>query len=386
MQTAQAMTALTLADLRAEFDGVRDYVFLNHAASSPVPARVGRAMKEHIDKLVEAPRYQKAILESNDLARASVAALIGANPEEVAFVDNTATGVTLVAQGLPLEPGDEVILCDLEYPANVYPWMSLARKGIVPRLVPSGCGGLDVDAIRSVMSPRTKVVTASTVQFFTGHRTDVAAIGEFCRAHGLYFVLDGIQSVGALPIDVHALGVDALAVGGQKWMMATRGAGFLYVRDAVANRMTPILTGAGGVTQGDHYLQYAMDFVPGARRFQHGTLNSTGIAGLGAAAAMLSAVGLEAIERRILSLTALAIRELGARGYVTLNHADPARLAGIVTFAPEDADVLHEKLTAAKVVVSIRRDRAGVKHLRLSPHASNTEEDIRRCFDVLDGR
>jgi len=375
---------MSLDDLRAEFDAVRDYSYLNHAAASPVPARVGRAMKDYIEMMVESPRYQKALQESTEQARASVAALIGAAPEDVAFVDNTATGISLVAHGLPLERGDEVILCDMEYPANVYPWMSLASKGIVPRVVPHCGGGIDVDTLRSVLTRRTRVVTASTVQFFTGYRTDLAAIGAFCREHGLRFVLDGIQSVGVLPIDVRPLGVDALVVGGQKWMMAARGAGFLYVRREVADAMTPILTGAGGLVHGDHYLHYAMDFVPGARRFQHGTINATGIAALGAAAHMLRAVGVEAIERRVLSLTAFAIRELNARGYATLNHPDPERLAGIVTFVPRDADALQAKLQEAKVVTSIRRDRAGTKHVRLSPHGCNTEEDMRRFFAVLD--
>ena len=213
-------------DFRAQFPLVSEYTFLNHAAVSPLPACVVQAMEKYLFHRQYGPKHQDELISSFEEARSATAALINASPDEIAFVENTATGISIVANGLPLKPGDEVVLTDMEYPANVYPWMNLAQKGVRVRVIPNRRGGLDVGALEAAVTEHTKVVAVSTVEFLSGYRTDLAAMGAFCRQRGIYFVVDGIQSLGVIPMDVRAYQIDFLATGGPKWLLGPKGQGF----------------------------------------------------------------------------------------------------------------------------------------------------------------
>jgi len=369
---------------RAEFPLVNEYAFLNHAAVSPLPARVVRAMESHLFQCQYGPKYRAEWMASFAQARSAVAALINALPEEIAFVQNTATGISLIANGLPLQAGDEVILTDMEYPANVYPWMNLAHKGVKVRIIPHRNGGLDVDMLKAVVNDQSRVVTVSSVEFLSGYRTDLAAMGSFCRQRGIYFVVDAIQSLGVIPMDVKACQIDFLASGGWKWLLGPQGQGFLFCRRELIGDVHPVLTGAGGVMNEDDYLKYDMTFVSSADRFHIGMLNGTSIVGLGAAVEMLMAVGIARIEQRVLGLTALLIEELQKRGYPIFSNLEAALRSGIVTLSAADVDAMYAKLTTAKVVVSCRWDAGGKKYIRVSPHGYNNEQDIAQLLEVLD--
>jgi len=149
--------------------------------------------------------------------------LINASPEEIALVQNTAEGINIAAHAIPFQPGDNVIFCDMEYPANVYPWMNLERRGVEVRIVPNREGGLALDDLEATIDQRTRVVAASSVEFLTGFRNDLQSIGELCRAKGIYFVVDGIQSLGVIPLDVRKCQIDMLSCGGPKWLMGPCG-------------------------------------------------------------------------------------------------------------------------------------------------------------------
>lgn len=375
---------MNFGDFRAQFPLVSEYVFLNHAAVAPLPICVVQAMENYLFHRQYGPKYRDELISSFEDARSAIAALVNASPDEIAFVENTATGISMVANGLPLKPGDEVILTDMEYPANVYPWMNLAQKEVQVRIIPHRRGGLDVGVLKTVVTEHTKVVAVSTVEFLSGYRTDLAAMGAFCRQRGIYFVVDAIQSLGVIPMDVRVYQIDFLATGGPKWLLGPQGQGFLFCRREVITDVHPVLTGAGGVANEDDYLDYDMTFLSNADRFHIGTPNGIGIAGLKAAVEMLTAVGIAKIETRVLELTDLFIEELQKRGYSIFSNLEPQHRSGIVTFEVPDADATYAKLTAQKVLVSCRWDARGKKYIRVSPHGYNNEQDIARFLEVLD--
>jgi cysteine desulfurase/selenocysteine lyase len=376
--------SLSWDEFRAEFPLVGEYAFLNHASVSPLPSCVRLAMDRHLEQCQYGPKYKDNLATSYTKARSAVSRLINASPDEIAFVQNTATGISLVANGLSLQPGDEVILVNMEYPANVYPWLNLRQNGVQVRILQHRNGGLDVGMLEAEVTDRTRVVAVSSVQFLSGYRADLAAIGAFCRPRDVYFVVDAIQSLGVIPMDVSAFRVDFLACGGWKWLLGPRGQAFLFCRQELIEQVRPILTGAGGVVNEDDYLTYDMTFVSTADRFHIGMSNSNGIIGLGAAAEMLMAIGIPQIEQRVLSLTDLMIDGLQQRGYAIYSNLEAAHRSGIVTFYVPKADALHAELTAKQVVTSCRWDANGKKHIRVSPHGYNNEEDITRFFEVLD--
>jgi cysteine desulfurase/selenocysteine lyase len=365
--------------LRAAFPVTKHCTYLNHAAFAPLSNPVRAAMAKFIaDSGVIFGRESRYEHISNDL-RAVLAWLINAAPEEIAFVQNTGSGINIIANALPLQDGDNVIFCDIEFPSNVYPWMHLQRKGVEARCVPHDGGGLTVDALERYADANTRVVAASSVEFLTGFKSDLQALGIWCREHGAYFVVDAIQSLGAAPLDVQACQIDFLACGGPKWLMGPLGLGFIYCRHDLLDDLTPPFAGSLSVVGWEDWRDYNLTFLPDARRFEIGTENLLGQIGLLTAVRFLMEVGIQAIERWTLRLTDLLIGDLQRRGYNIASNLEQKRRSAIVSFnVPGDVDAAFRKLADAKVVVSKRE-----QYIRVSPHCYNTETEIARVGDIL---
>jgi selenocysteine lyase/cysteine desulfurase len=335
-------------------------------------------MQTYLDHRAEWHQANPYADVSADL-RTALAQLINGTPEEVAFVQNTSHGLNVIANALPLHSGDNVVYCDMEFPSNVYPWMNLGRGGIEARCIPHDGGGLTVDALEAAADARTRVLAVSSVEFLTGFRTDLAAIGEWCREHGVFLVVDAIQSVGVLPMDVQAARIDCLSCGGPKWLMGPAGQGFIYIRGALLDRLQPPFAGCMSVSGWEDWRDYNLTFLPDACRFELGCANVVGQVGLLAAVQLLLDIGIDAIERWTLYLTDRLIDDLQGRGYPIVSNRNPARRSAIVSFrVPEGVDRAFERLTDANVVVARREDL-----IRVSPHGYNTEEEILRVGDVL---
>ena len=365
--------------LRSVFPVTKHCTYLNHAAISPLPDPVRAAMSKFIaDRGVIFNRESRYETIPDEL-RSVLAWLINGTPEEIAFVQNTSTGLNIIANGLPLQPGDNVIFCDMEFPSNVYPWMNLQRRGIETRCIPHDGGGLTVQALDRHADEHTRVVAVSAVQFLTGFKSDLQALGRWCQEHEAYFVVDGIQALGVAPIDVQACQIDFLSCGGPKWLMGPKGQGFIYCRQELLDEILPPFAGCISVTGWENWRDYNLTFLPDARRFELGCANTIGQIGLLTAIRFLMEIGIPAIERWTLHLTDILIEDLQRRNYGIVSNQGPKRRSAIVSFIlPGDMDEAFQKLAAAKVVASKRE-----QYIRISPHCYNTEEEIAHVGEVL---
>jgi cysteine desulfurase/selenocysteine lyase len=372
---------MKLEELRQEFSLTRELTFLNHAATSPLPGRTRAAMTRFIEKR----RFVRQTWEEYETLdqdlRQALAQLINASPDEIALVQNTAEGINIAAHAIPLQPGDNVVFCDMEYPANVYPWLNLERQGVEARIVPNREGGLALHDLEEHVDQRTRVVAASSVEFLTGFRNDLKDIGELCKARGIYFVVDGIQSLGVIPLDVRECHIDLLSCGGPKWLLGPCGLGFLFCRQELIEEMIPPYAGATSVVDFENFRDYDLTFLPDAKRFELGTPNLVGMVGLLASVNLLLEVGIEEIQHWTLHLTEVLIEDLQKRGYRIASCLRPEHRSAIVSFPTPDVEADYQKLTANKVIVSLREN-----YIRVSPHCYNTEEEVLRVGQVLDGR
>jgi cysteine desulfurase / selenocysteine lyase len=365
---------------RSFFPATRRYAYLNHAGVSPTSTRAHDAASAFLDDVLHHGGVNEdAWEEGAERARTSVASLIGATPGQIAFVRNTSHGLGLFAEGLDWSAGDEVLVAaSAEYPSNVYPWIHLASRGVVVREIPCRSGVPTPDEIRSVLGPRARVLATSSIGYANGRAVDLGALGALCREHGLLFCVDGIQSVGAMPLDVASAGVDFLSADGHKWLLAPSGCGLCYVGDALVDRLRPVLVGWKSTTDAWNFDRAFFELRRDARKLEEGSPAYAGVHALGAAADLLLEVGLENVERRIHAHLAALTAGLAARGCDV--SPEPSEQRTAITFVPPGGDVtsLAEELRRRHVVVSVRRGR-----IRVSPHFYNDANDLEALLDAL---
>ncbi len=373
---------MELHEYRREFPITDRHAFLNHASVSAQNRRVVRAVTEHMERAESQPfdRFSPDLLALREEFAHRVATLINAaRPDEIVPMGGTAAGINTAANSLPLRTGDNVLVLDGDYPAVIYPWLNLAPKGILTKVVPQINGGLDLDVLESRIDNHTRVIALSSAMFATGYRNDMAAVGRLCRERGIYFVADCIQTLGAFPLDVQECHIDFLACGSQKWLLSEPGAGFLYCRhDLLPDLQLGAYVGSASTVDPLNFLDYNFTFPDTSERFSLGTPNVLGMVALNASLAMVLEVGIERISERVLALTEVLVHDLLERGYPVLSNLHPERRTGIVLLGVPDPEAQYERLMAVNVVTSPRG--AG---LRVSPHFYNLEEDVLRVGEVL---
>jgi cysteine desulfurase/selenocysteine lyase len=361
-------------------------IYLNHASTGPLPKRAVDATAE-FNRLRAAPHrltdeYQFATLARS---RELIASLIGADVTEIALTTNTSYGINLAAYSLPFRTGDVVLAPDLQFPANIYPWLHLAEtRGVKFHRVPCPDRVFDVETlIRELeLRPRVRALTVSWVGFSEGARVDLAALGTACREHNLFFIVDAIQGLGPLTLDLRTTHVDVLACGAQKWLLSPWGSGFVYVRRDLVRQLEPHDVSWMAVKGSDDFTQltdYDLTWRDDARRFEFITLPFQDFAGLNASLELLHELGPTAVEAHIARLADGIVDWTHSRNDVTLvTPAHPSRRAGIVSVRPRDAVAVSTRLRAAGVRASLREGA-----IRLSPHCYNTMAEIETALDVL---
>lgn len=315
--------------------------------------------------------------------REHAAELIEADSDLIAFAPNTTFGLNLVARGLDFKAGDRILSAEAEFPSNIYPWKALASQGVALDLVAMDIRGrLTLEAIEEAITPATKLVALSWVQYGNGFRLDVKALGELCRERGVLLCLDAIQGLGALAFSVRETPVDFLACGGHKWLMGVEGSGFFYCAAEHLERLRPLVPGWSSVAHRGEFENLELIFAPTARRFEGGSANTQGLLGLGAALSLQNSLGKEPVETYVLTLTKLLADEAAALGYRVLSPREyPGECSGIVTLAhpTRNAADFFNLLTRHDVVCAKRG--GGV---RLSPHLSNSRQDLEQLLGVLE--
>ena len=374
---------MNLDRIRQEFPVVQHCTYLNHAAVGTLPTRARDAVRDYVADFNEhaASNYRdwEAAIETT---RSRSARLINASSEQIAFVKNTTEGLCFAANGIDWRSGDNVVLNDLEFPSNVYPWLNLAQHGVESRMVESVDGRLTVDSITDRIDARTRAVSISHVEFGNGFRNDLATIGALCRESGVVFVVDAIQSLGQTPVNVEEMSIDLLTADGHKWLLSPEGIGVFYCAPHLTEQLRLYEAGWNSVVDAGNYDAYDPTPAPTARRFECGSHNTLGIHAMGASLELLLEVGVEAVQGRLRLLTDRLVDGLRDAGYRVLSPRGESEWSGIVTFdSPvHETEALHRTLRSHQIIGA--RRGGGI---RISPHFYNTEEEVLRVVDALPG-
>jgi selenocysteine lyase/cysteine desulfurase len=357
---------------------------MNHAAVSPLSVRVRDAMIGLIDDVaVNGAVNYDHWCAAYDHTRRSAARLVNARAHEIAFMRNTSDAISAVANGIAWREGDNVVTCNVEFPANIYPWMRLREeRGIKMKMAAESDGRIDVDELLSLVDDRTRAVTLSWVQFANGFRAPLERIGRFCRQRGIIFLVDVIQGLGGLKIDVERDCVDAFAADAHKYLLGPEGVALLYISDRIIDLIRPTVVGWMSVKDYDHHLDYDLVYREGALRFESGTLNTAGVYGLGAAIDLFLEVGEEKIEEHLLGLSDYLACRLAEKGYEVISSRREGERSGIITCKHEKHSPGHlYRLLRSKDIITAPR----AKRLRISPHFYNTREEVDQLIRALPG-
>lgn len=370
------------------FPILRQWDFFNHAGVAPIPRASANAIRKYADQAESIVYIGAGWYRDIEKLRESAAALINAHRDEIAFVKNTSEGLATVAFGLDWQRGDRIVTTAVEYPANIYPWMELANRfGVELVMVPeesdsSGRRRVSLDRIiKETNHSRTRMVSLSHVEFASGQRHDIAAVGRLCREQGKLFCVDAIQTLGAIPVDVRAMNIDYLSADGHKWLLGPEGAGIFYCRRELLSKTRPLIVGWMNVVNAENYGHYDYTLKPDATRFEGGSFTIPGLLGLKASEELLQLAGIAAISNQIKSLTDRLIAGLERKGYQIISPRGEAEWSGIVSFIAPGRD--HQEIFRMlrrehNIEIAVREGR-----LRCSPHFYNTTEQMDRLVATL---
>ncbi|MEX0904739.1 MAG: aminotransferase class V-fold PLP-dependent enzyme [Balneolaceae bacterium] len=378
-------TDAELNDIRADFPHAEQgHIYLNHAAVGPISKRVRNALDQfllerHLSPIENMEKGMKTVEET----RQSIAELIHApSAGTITFTGNTSDGLSAVAEGYNWQPGDQVLLNTMEFPANIQPFRILERKGVEIVYAEPQNGMISPEVIEAAITSKTKMVSVSAVQYLNGFMADLHSIGKLCRQQNIRFIVDGIQALGAAQIDVQSAQIDALASGGHKWMMGPLGLGFLYLSEEFSRELTPYKTGWLSVEEPWELTNYHQKWQPVSQHLETGTPNMLGITGLGASLKRFLELGPERVSHRVKQLSNHIIRILSenSSGRIITPQNEEMR-AGIITFSapvkstPEDT---VQQLKEKNITISAREG-----YFRFSPHYYNTSKEIDRALQAL---
>jgi cysteine desulfurase/selenocysteine lyase len=380
---------------RQHFPGLFGKTFLDAACVSLAPRSAVEAIEKFLDLTMVCPldsstHHHIFMDEMRAAARPAAARLINAHPDEIALVESTTHGLTLAAASIPLERGDQVLISDLEFLEVAVPWVQQKKNGVEIHVIPNRNGEVWVDDFAGRITPRTRVIAISTVQWSNGYRVDLDALGRLCGERGIWLVVDAIQQLGAMPLDVQKTPVDILACGGHKWLNAPFGCGFLYLSRGALPRLRPPLAGYLSVQDppggwGEYFQTPDItpvrdyEFVPTARRFETGgTANYPGAVGLAASLNLMEKLGPTNTAEHIFSLTEQLLAGLDALPVKVVTPRARENRSGIITFSLGSAEQdvrLMQQLQDKKILVSVRYT-SNVGGVRVSCHFYNSGEDI----------
>lgn len=370
-------------ELRALFPVTARAIYLNHAAVSAPPIPTIDAIHS---QLADVSKYGsvnfRQWLTVKEHSRALLAEMIGAHPEQIAFMRNTSDGLSTVANGLDWQPGDNLVTFAREFPSNLYPWLRIRDTlGIEVRLCEERDGRIEIEELVRLIDNRTRIVAISQVQYASGFRSDLERIGRAARAHDALMVVDVIQALGVIPIDVEAELIDVAAAACHKWLLTPEGLGLLYLSARARERIQPTLVGWTSVPNPEDYGNYQQGWNRGTLAWETGTAPVSLIHGLHASLKLLQNVGISRIQAHLEQLTDYLCEQLRQRNYRVISSrraGEKSQIVSIQHAAGLTSIDLYAHLKKRNIVTAPRGDR-----LRISPHVYNTQTEIDELLNAL---
>jgi cysteine desulfurase / selenocysteine lyase len=380
--TSGSTQTLLWDDFRRKMPVVRRWAYFDHAAVAPLTEAAQEALAHwNEDAAYNGAVFYSAWNKKIENLRQRLAEMIGANIEEIALVGNTTAGISLVAEGFPWQPGDNVVTRADEFPSNQYPWLNLAKRGVETRRIQTDGPELDLDRLAAACDDRTRIVTISWVTYLHGWRHDLEQLAKLVHDRGALLFIDAIQGLGVFPLDVKKTPIDFLAADGHKWMLGPEGAGVFYIRREHLDLLRPLGVGWNSVKHQHDFHRIELDLKDTAERYEGGSRNVAGLIALGASLELLSQFSAETMSARVLEITDYASEGLEEIGAVILSdRRNAANKSGIVLFElpGRDAMAVRRACLEKGVLLSCRAGR-----LRISPHAYNDRSDVDRLIKAL---
>jgi selenocysteine lyase/cysteine desulfurase len=370
-------------ELRALFPITERYTYLNHAAVSPLPATTMQAVETQLrDVHKNGSAGFRNWLAVKEEARRLLASLLGARPEQVAFMRNTSDALSSVANGLTWRANDNIVTFSREFPSNIYPWLRIRDAfGVEVRMCEERNGRIDLSELESMIDSNTRVVAVSHVQYASGFRIDLQRLGRLVRQRDALFVVDVIQALGVIPTDVEAEFIDVAAGAGHKWLMAPEGVGFLFLSDRARERIQPTLVGWISVPNPEDYFNFEQGWNRGALAWETGTGPASLLYGFKASLELISSHGVQEIAAYLEELTDYLCEGLKGKHYEVVSSRSPAEKSQIVCIRNLDgipAMAIYHQLNAKNIITAPRGDR-----LRIAPHFYNTGVEVDALIKAL---
>lgn len=374
--------ATNLAEIRvAEFPVSERLVYLDHAAVSPMPARTATVMAERIAALQD-PSREHGLREAYAReATERIGRLMNAPAKQIALLSNLAEAMSIVANGLDLAAGDEVIIPEQEFSSLVYPWLNLERRGVKVVFVPKTGPATDFERIVAAVTARSKVLALSHIEFQNGFRHDMIEIGELCARHNILFVVDATQSLGIQPVDAAAWHADVVMAHGYKWMMAFHGIAVLYASEAAMERIHPTAPGRSSVLGGFESLDYALDWHTDARRYMGGGPNWLGAAAVAASLSLIEEIGIAGVAEQANAVADRILAGIETLPVTLTTDPRPEHRSSIVSFTA-GSEASDRVLQAASKEAGIFVGRRGMG-IRTASSFWNNAEDADRLLALI---
>jgi len=370
-------------ELRALFPITQRAIYLNHAAVSPPPTITINAVESQLRDVSENGSLNyRSWIATKERARQLLADMLGAKPEQVAFMRNTSDGLSTVANGLKWKAGENLVTCRPEFPSNIYPWLRLRdAMGVEIRMCEERDGRIDLAELSRLIDERTRLVAISHVQFASGFRTSLEALGRLAQRHDALLVVDTIQSLGVLPFADYQEYVDVAAGACHKWLLAPEGLGYLYLSDRARERIQPTLVGWVSVPNPEDYGNFEQGWNRGTLAWETGTVPTALFYGLEASLQLLTELGTPRIASYLEQLTDHLCDRLKKVNYEVVSSREPEEKSQIVCVRHRgqlSAMELYAHLRQRKIITAPRGDR-----LRIAPHLYNTTAEIDDLVNAL---
>lgn len=369
--------------LRALFPVTKGLNYLNHAAVSPPPAATIAAIQSQLADVSENGSLNfRNWIATKERTRTLLATMLGARPEQVAFMRNTSDALSTVANGLRWQSGDNLVTFRNEFPSNIYPWLRIREAcGVEVRMAEERDGRIELDELIALIDAKTRLVAISQVQYASGFRADLERIGRAARAVDALLVVDVIQALGVVPIDVESELVDVAAGACHKWLLTPEGVGFLYLSDRARERIQPTLVGWISVPDADDYGNFKQGWNRGTLAWETGTSPVALIHGLEQSLKLLAETGSLRIRSYLEMLTDYLCERLANSAYRIVSSRLPGEKSQIVCIqstAGLSPMNLYSHLKDRGIVTAPRGDR-----LRIAPHLYNIPKEIDALIDAL---